>query len=108
MPLIVLLLVLYSVFLATLHVPMLVSYFVLKRFDLLRSWHFMASCAVIFAAGHVVYVSAFMSPRPIIAAVLVGTVLGLSCGYVWWYILVKRIGPGTRTPSPSREHAHVG
>ena len=106
--LLIFLLLLYPVFLAALHVPMLVSYFVLKRLGLLRSWHFMAICVVIFIAGHVLYVGAFMSPKPIIAPVLVGAVLGLSCGYVWWYILVKRIGPGTRTPSPSREQAHVG
>ena len=108
MPLLFLLLVLYPVFLAALHVPMLVGYFVLKRFGMFRPWHFMAICAAIFAAGHVLYAGAFLSPGPIIGPALLGVAIGLLCGYTWWYILVKRIGTGTHKPADSEGRADAG
>ncbi len=83
---------LYPVFLAALHVPMLVAYFALKRFGLLRPWHFVLTCVAVFGLGHAFAATVLFQDWPGFLAPTVGAALGVVCGLVWWYILVKRFG----------------
>lgn len=83
---------LYPVFLAALHVPMLVSYFALKRRRLLRPWHFMVTCAAVFGVGHALAMATLVQDWPGTLVPIAGSALGAVCGLVWWYILVMRIG----------------
>jgi hypothetical protein len=83
---------LYPVFLATLHVPMFVAYFALKRRRLLRPWHFIVTCATVFGLGHALALAVVIQDWPGVLVPISGVALGAACGLVWWYILVKRIG----------------
>jgi hypothetical protein len=95
-----LLVALYPVFLAALHIPMMVGYFLLKKYGLLKPWHFMAACALVFALGHVGGCFLFFTPGYVLVPAAIGLVLGVICGWTWWYILVKKVGvsepPGRR------------
>jgi hypothetical protein len=84
--------VLYPVFLVALHVPMLSAYFVLKRHRLLSPRDFAFTCAAVFGVGHAIAVAVIRQGWPGIVLPAVGAALGVVCGLVWWYILVKRIG----------------
>jgi hypothetical protein len=95
-------LILYPIALAAMHVPMMVAYFVLKRFQLLKPWHFMFACAAVFGPAHWLYGALFFGQGNGLAPIIFGVSLGFICGGVWWYVLVKRVGTGASLPSASK------
>ena len=94
MELIFLLALLYPIFVAALHVPMVVAFLFLKKRRLLGLRDFLVTCVLVFAAGHMLLQLVLFGPPVSSKALMLGAALGSVCGPVWWYILVKRIGAG--------------
>lgn len=85
-------LLVYAAFLALLQVPVLVGLLVLKRYRLLRPWHFAGLSALVVAAGHALPALSILFSAwalALLAPVALSPLVGAACGLVWWYVLVR-------------------